>query len=66
MDNIDPFIKVLHIPSMTKIIQELNGSCDSLDPNLQALILAISLAALMCLEDRQVSVSKIQKCGGIG
>jgi hypothetical protein len=56
-DNVDPFMKVLHVPTMTKVIRELRGSYHSLGPSMQALVLAISLAAIMSLEDEEVSGS---------
>lgn len=55
VDNVDPFIKILHVPSMTKIIQEIRSSYDSLSASLQALVLSISLAAIMSLEDAEAS-----------
>lgn len=58
MDNVDPFMKVLHVPTMTKVIRELRGSYSSLGPSMQSLVLAISLAAIMSLEDEEVSVSR--------
>ena len=54
MDNIDPFMKILHVPTMTKVIREIRGSYESLDPSMQALVLAISLAAIMSLESEEV------------
>lgn len=57
MDNVDPFMKVLHIPTMTKVIRDLRGSYSSLSPSMQALVLAISLAAIMSLKEEQVSSS---------
>jgi hypothetical protein len=60
MDNVDPFMKVLHVPTMTKVIRELRGSYHSLGPNMQALVLSISLAAIMSLEDEEVSSSNLR------
>ena len=60
MDNVDPFMKVLHVPTMTKVIRELRGSYHSLDPSMQALVLVISLAATMSLEDEEVSGSNLR------
>ncbi len=60
MDNIDPFMKVLHVPTMTKVIRELRGNYDSLGPSMQALVLVISLAAIMSLEDEEVSGSDLR------
>lgn len=59
MDNVDPFMKVLHVPTMTKVICELRGSYHSLGSSMRALVLAISLAALMSLEDEEVSGSNL-------
>jgi hypothetical protein len=44
---------------MTKIICEIRGSYNSLGPSIQALVLAISLAAIMSLEDEEVSHSQV-------
>jgi hypothetical protein len=60
MDNVDPFMKVLHVPTMTKVIRELRGSYRSLSPSMQALVLVISLAAIMSLEDEEVSGSNLR------
>ena len=54
-DNVDPFMKVLHVPTMTKVIRELRGSYHSLGPSMRALVLVISLAAIMSLDDEEVS-----------
>ncbi len=60
MDNVDPFMKVLHVPTMTKVISELRGSYQSLGASMQALVLVISLAAIMSLEDEEVGGSKLR------
>lgn len=52
--NVDPFMKILHVPSVTKVIRELRGSYDCLDLSMRALMLAIALAAIMSLEDAEV------------
>ena len=59
VDNVDPFMKVLHVPTMTKVIRELRGSYRFLVPNMRALMLVISLAAIMSLEDKEVSDSNL-------
>jgi hypothetical protein len=56
MNNVDPFIKVLHVPTITKVIQEIRGSYKSLGSSMQALVLAISLAAIMSLRDEEASI----------
>jgi hypothetical protein len=54
-ENIDPFIKILHKPTVTKVIQEIRTSYDSLDTSMRTLVLAISFAAIMSLEDEEAS-----------
>ncbi|CAM1509776.1 Fc.00g001110.m01.CDS01 [Cosmosporella sp. VM-42] len=46
VENVDPFIKVLHIPSIGRIIHGLRGKLSSLGPSTEALLFAISLAAI--------------------
>ena len=60
MENVDPFMKILHVPSMTKVIRELRGSLSSLNPSMQALVMAIFLAAVMSLDDKEVSGSNFR------
>ena len=60
IENVDPFMKVLHVPTMTKVIRELRGNHYSLSPSMQALVLVISLAAIMSLEDEEVSSSNLK------
>ena len=61
MDRVDPFMKILHVPSMTKIIRELRGSYESLDSGMHALVLAISFAGVMSLRSEEVRNSSV-KC----
>lgn len=56
VENVDPFIKVLHVPTMTKVIHTLRGSYQSLGSGMRALVLAIALAAVTSLNDEQVSI----------
>ena len=54
IDNVDPFMKILHVPTMTKVIRDLRGSYETLGSSMQALVLVISLAAIMSLENEEV------------
>ncbi len=54
VDKVDPFLKILHVPTMTKVVREIRGSYDSLSLSMQALVLAISLAAIMSLDGEEV------------
>ena len=56
LDKVDPFMKILHVPTMTKTIRDLRGSYESLGSSMQALVLVISLVAIMSLENEQVRV----------
>ena len=59
IENVDPFIKVLHVPTMGTAIRSLKGKYNSLSFSMQALVLAVSLAAIMSLEDDEVMNSNI-------
>jgi hypothetical protein len=61
LENVDPFIKILHGPTMTKVIRQIRTSYESLGSSMQALVLAISLAAIMSLENEEVSLLLIAK-----
>ena len=56
VDNVDPFIKVLHVPTMTKVIRDLRGSYESLSSSMQALVQVVSLVAILSLENEEVRV----------
>ncbi|KAJ4260475.1 hypothetical protein NW762_007216 [Fusarium torreyae] len=55
VENVDPFIKVLHVPTVEKIIKELKGNFSSCENNVEALLFAISLAAIASLDEETVS-----------
>ena len=65
VDNVDPFIKVLHVPTMEKVFRELRGKYHTLGPSMHALVLVISLVAVMSLEDEEVSSPKVKSVMGI-
>ncbi|KAK6336206.1 hypothetical protein TWF696_001769 [Orbilia brochopaga] len=54
VDEIDPFIKVLHVPSMTRLIRELRGHYSSVGPGTEALVFATSFAAISILDEAEV------------
>ncbi|KAF3129343.1 hypothetical protein TWF703_008966 [Orbilia oligospora] len=55
VDDIDPFIKILHIPSMTRLIRDLRGQYYSLKPATEALIFSISFAAISISAENDIS-----------
>lgn len=60
MDNVDPFMKVLHVPIMTKVIRELRDNHHSLSLSMQAFVLVNFLAVMMSLEDEELSGSNLR------
>ncbi|KAL7808725.1 fungal-specific transcription factor domain-containing protein [Trichoderma aethiopicum] len=54
VENVDPFIKVLHVPSLNKVIQQSEGRFDELSPGMRALLFSISLAAVVSMSDADV------------
>ena len=54
VDNVDPFVKVLHVPTMTKAIQEAMGNFANMDLHMEVLMFSISLAAIRSLSDDDV------------
>ncbi|RBR20723.1 uncharacterized protein FIESC28_05240 [Fusarium coffeatum] len=55
VENVDPFIKILHIPTVEKIIKELKGNFSSCGTATKALLFAISLAAITSMDEETVS-----------
>ncbi|KAM0300277.1 hypothetical protein HYE67_010532 [Fusarium culmorum] len=55
VENVDPFIKILHVPTIEKIIKDLRGNFSSCGSVTEALLFAISLAAITSLDDETVA-----------
>ncbi|RGP79206.1 hypothetical protein FLONG3_2642 [Fusarium longipes] len=55
VENVDPFIKVLHTLTMEKTIKELKGNFSSCGSAIEALLFAISFAAIASLDEESVS-----------
>ncbi|KAI0202743.1 hypothetical protein F4808DRAFT_57534 [Astrocystis sublimbata] len=54
IDNIDICIKVLHVPTVGRIIKKAKGKFHSMTPGMEALMFAISLAAITSLSEDDV------------
>lgn len=52
--NVDPFIKVLHVPTTSEVIRLSEGGFENMSPGTRALVLSISLAAVVSLSDTDV------------
>jgi hypothetical protein len=53
VENVDPFIKVIDVAAVEEIMTNLRGRFDSLEPRLQALLFAVSLAAITSLDEEE-------------
>ena len=50
----DPVLKVVHVPTMTKTIKELRKNMDNITPSLEALMFSIYYAAIISLDEDEV------------
>ena len=53
-ENVDAIIKVLHVPTMSKMIRDLRNNMDALTPSTEALMFSIYYAAITSLEEDEV------------
>ncbi len=61
VENVDPFIKILHVPTITEAIRVSEGHFDTLSPGMRALLFSISLAAVVSLGDTDVRPTPRQR-----
>ncbi|KAI0410187.1 fungal-specific transcription factor domain-containing protein [Xylaria palmicola] len=54
MENVDPIIKLLHVPAMTKVVKELRSDMSTVTPGVEALMFAIYFAAITSMEPDEV------------
>ncbi|KFA74361.1 hypothetical protein S40288_06686 [Stachybotrys chartarum IBT 40288] len=57
VDRVDPFVKVLHVPSVERIVTALESGISGTEPKTQALLGAISLATLVSLDEEEVAAN---------
>lgn len=53
-ENVDPLVKVLHIPTMESVMRDARKNPASLAPGMQALVFAIYYGAIISLEPDEV------------
>lgn len=53
-ENIDPLLKILHVPTMNGLIRKLRTNMDILTPGLEALMFSIYFAAITSMEEDEV------------
>ncbi|KAI1655330.1 fungal-specific transcription factor domain-containing protein [Daldinia decipiens] len=56
-ENVDPLVKILHVPSMNKIIRELRSNMDGISPGMEALMFAIYYASITSMEENEVKIN---------
>ncbi|KAL2192627.1 fungal-specific transcription factor domain-containing protein [Corynascus similis CBS 632.67] len=56
-ENVDPILKIVHVPTMSKVIKEFRQNLDSLNPSTEALMFSIYYAAITSLEDEEVKMN---------
>ncbi|KAL7620876.1 hypothetical protein AAE478_009874 [Parahypoxylon ruwenzoriense] len=56
-ENVDPLVKILHVPSMNKIIRELRSNMNDISPGMEALMFAIYYASITSMEEEEVKVN---------
>ncbi|KAI1138012.1 fungal-specific transcription factor domain-containing protein [Hypoxylon sp. FL0543] len=62
-ENVDPLVKILHVPSMSKIIRELRSNMNEISPGMEALMFAIYYASITSMEEEEVKVNfGAEKC----
>ncbi|KZL80568.1 fungal specific transcription factor domain-containing protein [Colletotrichum incanum] len=53
-ENVEPLLKILHIPTMEKLIRNMRRNIDELTPGNEALLFSIYYAAITSMEDEEV------------
>ena len=61
VERVDPFVKILHVPSMAQIIHEIRDDYKSLSPSMHALVMAVAFAAVMSLDDAEVRIFSLAR-----
>ncbi|KAG9251562.1 uncharacterized protein F5Z01DRAFT_627166 [Emericellopsis atlantica] len=56
-DNVDPFVKILDHAATTKTVQGIKGKLHALDPETEALMFAVSLAAIVSLDEEEAALN---------
>ncbi|ORY57779.1 fungal-specific transcription factor domain-containing protein [Pseudomassariella vexata] len=56
-ENVDPVVKILHVPTMNVIIRKLRSDMNNIAPGLEALMFSIYYAAITSMEDDEVKIN---------
>ncbi|KAK6849777.1 bikaverin cluster transcription factor bik5 [Apiospora arundinis] len=56
-ENVDPIVKILHVPTMSEIVRQVRADMNSLTPGLEALMFAIYYASITSMEENEVQIN---------
>ncbi len=56
-ENVDPLVKVLHVPTINKLIRQVRTSLENLTPATEALMFAMYYAAVISLDEEEVKTN---------
>jgi hypothetical protein len=57
VDDAGPFLQVLHVPTVTKVMQKCEGRIEAMESSMEPLVFAISMAAVYPLTREEVRQS---------
>jgi hypothetical protein len=60
VENVEPLIKIFHIPSMNKLIREMQRSIRFLSPSKEAFMFAMYFAAVVSMTPNEVGTPSIR------
>ncbi|KAK8136028.1 fungal specific transcription factor domain-containing protein [Apiospora sp. TS-2023a] len=56
-ENVDPIVKILHVPTMHNVIRQVRADMNTLTPGLEALMFAIYYASITSMEENEVQIN---------
>jgi len=56
VENVDPLVKIMHVPTMAKTIKEVKENLSSLSRSTEALMFAIYFAAITSMSTDEVCI----------
>lgn len=57
VENVDPFIKILHVPTVSNMVYNSRGNFDLLPPSMEPLMYSVAFAAVTSLTSEEVRPS---------
>ncbi|KAH6608893.1 hypothetical protein Trco_002239 [Trichoderma cornu-damae] len=57
LENVDPLLKIIHVPTMEAILRDARRNPEKLAPGHETLVFAVYFAALVALEDNEVQIN---------